>query len=98
MFIFYKVCTHVRLESFAMSLCVYDFFLYRVCTHVRLGIFEMILCVYVYFVVEGMYTCKTGNFWKRAFKFMFVLVVFELNMFNLIFSLHIMGLLGPKAI
>ena len=51
----------------------------------------MSLCVYVFVVVEGMYTCKTGNFLKRAFKFMFVLVVFELNVFNLIFSLHLMG-------
>ena len=72
--------------------------LYSVCTHVIIGILEMSLCFYVCVVVEGMYTCKTGNFCKRAFKFMFVLVVFELNMFNLIFSLHIMGLLGPKAI
>ena len=72
--------------------------LYRVCTHVRLGSLGMSLCVYVCVVVEGMYTFKTGNLCKRSFKFMFVLVVFELNMFNQLFILHLMGLLGPKAI
>ena len=36
--------------------------LYRVCTHVRLSIFATELCVYVCAVVEGMHTCKTGNF------------------------------------
>ena len=36
--------------------------LYKVCTHVSLGILEKRLLVYVSVVVEGMYTCKTGNF------------------------------------
>ena len=58
----------------------------------------MSLCVYVCVVVEGMYTCRTGNFCKRGFKFMFVLVVFELNMLNQLFSLQLMGLLGTKDI
>ena len=74
------------------------FFLCRVCTHVRLVILEMSLCFYVCVVVEGMYTCKTGNFYKRAFKFMFMLVVFELNVLNLLFNLQLMGLLGTKDI
>ena len=36
--------------------------LYRVCEHVELRLLLMSLCVYVTFVVEGMCTCKTGNF------------------------------------
>ena len=35
--------------------------LYRVCTHVMLGILETGV------VLEGMYTCKTGNFYNEPF-------------------------------
>ena len=37
------------------------FVFYRVCSHERLGMFETCLHVHVCIVVEGMYTCKTGN-------------------------------------
>ena len=59
----YRVCIHVKLASLAMGNCFHVFVLmYRVCTHVRLGILAMRFCVDFCDVVEGMYTCKTGNF------------------------------------
>ena len=36
--------------------------LYRIWTYVRLVILAMSLSVYVCDFVEGMYSCKTGNF------------------------------------
>ena len=42
--------------------CIYVYVLLRVCTHVRLLISETCHCVYFCAVVEGMYTCNTGNF------------------------------------
>ena len=47
--------------------------LLRVCTHVRLGILVTSGCVHVCTVVEGMYTCKTGNFGNEP-SFMLVLL------------------------
>ena len=41
--------------------------LYRVCTHVELGILEKRFFVYICVGVEGMYTCKTGNFGRNPF-------------------------------
>ena len=45
-------------------------------TYVRLGILEMRLCVYVYIFVfvQGIYKCKTENFFKWAFVYVFVLL------------------------
>ena len=56
------VCRHLILVIFVTRLCRYAFLLVRVFTYVRLGIVEMRFCVYDCVVVEGVYTCKTGNF------------------------------------
>ena len=50
-----------------MILCVYVLLLYRIYAHVLLGILETILCVYVCVCVEGMKTCKTGNYGNKPF-------------------------------
>ena len=50
------------------------FLLYRVCKNVRLGILETSLCVYAIVHVEGMHTCNTEHFDKRAFVCMLVLL------------------------
>ena len=43
---------------FYVFVCVFN----RVCTNTRLSILAMNLCVYICIGMEGMYTCKTGNF------------------------------------
>ena len=60
----YRVFTHVRMGILAMRICVYIGVFVEVCKYVILGILATSLCVFVCVVVDGMYTCKTGNFGK----------------------------------
>ena len=49
-------------------------FLYSVCIHVRLGILETIQLLYICVVVEGIPTCKAGNFGNKPLSLFFVFV------------------------